>query len=667
MSPIKVNLPFCISMLWFVGALYKSDLSNLDMQSHVHMISFYQQYLWPAYHGVDITAGLGQIIGYQYPSAMHWLGGMLSIFFPSDALRLILFLSIILIYRSLQKVTAAISQSKEETSWILFWLLAFFIGFAEFDSGIGGVLSSTLTTGLVTEAMGMPFYFFLIASCLGPRSQKKTVAEKTFFLSAAILTHAYVGLAAALFFLVHLILERDKKDYLVVLLSAVATSCWWVPYLANISSFGGHTRTELNSIYPASKEALALIAFLSTVAIVQLSQRKSHLSVPEKKIIFSCLSYASLFVILELAFTYARGFNTPIHTYRLYVFIITLLIVVSSKATWPTLQVLLSHKIRRFASWGICIFFCFCTILYLKPFTKDVRLIFNFQTDKGNLTRGLVLSSYTANICPDLRCAHLISDTIRQQKIPIFNILFHESNYLQTRALEAFQFVYPKLFAWHTNYKNRFDQVSDFDVFKVFGIDWVLSDSKSDRIQKYAIKNELVNAQVDLSYENKNLELHHYSLKNNLVDLVGSDSFVVIKNQSPRQLDNIFLFETDWKKYILSEDLPSDNKQNTKPKKENDLKLHVINPMKFIVDLYTGSNSLYVIKILFHKNWQAWDEYGRQIEVIRVSPGFLGIFAHGKITLEFIEAKYEKILTYLSIATMCMLLILMSCQRLRAK
>jgi hypothetical protein len=622
---------FVLAGLFFSGDFLKT----YDASGHVAAAKAIRELFWPAISGWNPRELLGWPQGVFYPSLFHWLAATLSFVINLDlAVKILIALSLLALPISLFVFARSLTKSE---FWSLLITIILFALLLIFPNFLGTGVRSLFQIGLLSNFFVLPFLFLFLASLNWQKPYLSAI-----LLSTTILIHLVAGAVAA-FYLVTLIstrllIEKDKKflNYLkIILVTLLLTSFFWVPMVVSLS-YTSVSRHVSSYFLPN------VFLFLASATILIFAYRRKERNILVLGIvasIFSALNSVDAFLIGKYGTSVVLY---PFHLYRFqpysYLFFSAAILLIIEKSKLGLLVV----KIKSAKPAALLFVFAFIVgYLVLKNPAKLPQA--SFKVDQPSVVSGRFLETFKrSDIDPfwygpqttieegnsySNWAYGLFTDSspnapyVESLKISMAEEKVKEEPFIETKTVD----------------KQRINTL-----LGLFGVNYLvgLNSNPFYSIGSVQIngKTEFLNAGI--VSENSPVEIIHIPLR-------------AINKDWNREVENWWLEKGDVK------DLPyfAQSKKLNLPSADKLASAWIvsenINKTGTKIDLQIDSKEKVpvLIKISYFPYWKAY-ENGKEIPIYRAAPNLMLISAIGKVSLEYKEPVWTKLLYLVSAVTL---------------
>ncbi|MCX6804032.1 MAG: hypothetical protein NTY48_05710 [Candidatus Diapherotrites archaeon] len=651
LAPYAVPFAFTIIYLhlFFVVILpffnYNS-LFSVDMSGHYFSSWYIKEYLFPRASGWNPFFFFGFPQNQFYEPAFSYASALLSFVMPLEyAFKL--FLSIVLVLTPLAGYYCARSFSFGSVASVGIMLGIYGVLLTP-DWTMGGTIMSTISTGLVTHALGLMVFLFFLGVLNKAFFGNKHITKNKYrqIIENKHFTNKYVilsGLLLALLILSHLMsaiagiiallafgafyYKRNsfRPTFLIFLIGIVLSAFWLIPAILTTGFINSITVGNLNSVF------YLFLLFLGFLAYRSISFRNAD-SEP---------IWWFLFALLIILFAGDSLFNATMHYYRfsIFIFILVPILIFSYTKKWQG------------AFFAGALIFCVFLMLSSPHILAEGALKKTIAPLSNGIDgRVLILSLPWQQT----------SEHELQQAIPMMNQTQGARGLYQESSHNA-QLIYDMEYelapygtsGWYVdktsplsdNKDSRFKFISE--QFKLLHITNVIATRQID--PSWILQSKVLNI-FFLNVETNRIEKNTYSLykaaDSNLIDVLH---YTPKKFSGANWADNAkiwFLFNANENNIFVDSDIPQ-----YLGKGNETVSILEKTPTNEYIKFFVDSNIdvPIFIKISFFPNWHAYVN-GKEIKIYQATPNFMLVNTHGIVELKFENTLAENLGYLVSLA-----------------
>lgn len=326
---ILVGLSLVFLGLLIIPFWRSNALEIYDSPGHVGLVWFIKEFSWPQFSGWNPFSLSGWPQGIFYPSFFHWLAAGLSFIVSIEsAIKILISISILsLPFAVFYTIKNTISKEKYWYS-TTFLILIFLIILPNF-LGVG--FRGLFQIGLIPNFVSTPVFLIFIG-LLHSQFKKGKFLWTSLIFAVLIMTHLVAAMMAGAYLLIYSIIlwqsgkSQLKSFILVIIISALLTSFFWLPFLLNFSF------TSL-SVHVSSYRLINLILVVAAAIFAFLSVKSKQTETLALSIIaFFVLSIALVDnFLISNAIDLSQKTLYPFHVYRFqpYAYLVLILASVS--------------------------------------------------------------------------------------------------------------------------------------------------------------------------------------------------------------------------------------------------------------------------------------------------------------------------------------------------
>jgi hypothetical protein len=660
---ILLVISFVGVVLIIIPFIISNNLEGFDAPGQYASAYYIKNFFWPWPSGWNLMFLSGFPQGLFYPPLFHWLVATLSFIIPLIlSYKIILAVAIFLFPIIFFVLSLSIFKNYllSSTALIMVSILYYF------DLGLNDNLFSDIYFGMAPHLFSLTIFLAYVYFLIKLISNYKKWTTASFLLAILIITHPITGFVALLLGAICLILSWPnsnlKHSFLKHLFfGCLISSWWWLPALINISYIsGGNASAKAESVILLFTPLVFIISFLTF-------KIKSNLS-----ILFRAIAVFNFLIItLYLVSNLFPLHNFPIHFSRFLIYPLLLAPI--------QLVFFLQKKNIDWQKLNLVFLFCFCFYIFnfriipIGPFGLNIL----GNVEKNWLGGRFISSGDSKNLDDRFHVAKIKLAT--EYNLPNFGGLFVESSangWFIMSLTRSWDKITPD-FIWA--YKDLKDVINLDWGSRVFGINYEyrISDkkpseeeidfiAKKESLLKYSNNYKKEGQDLDFKinrqrllddeqsvslFDDKNWILYYQSLYK-----INDSSIAEALSVKPVNIEKSWLINirkwwtTDWLKIENSlnvYDKPvlvyKANTENWQLNSENkNLALEFNKKMdSFVVDASSLKNSAPIyVKVSYFPFWQAFDEFGKKLEIYKASPNFMLVYGHGKITFKYINPAY---------------------------
>lgn len=687
---------FITGLILIIGPFFiRNNLEGFDTAGQIASVYYIRNYFWPWPSGWNsmLLAGFPQ--GVVYTPFFHWLSAAVSFVLPIKvAFKLLLSGAII----SFPVVYLLLSKKVLKNGLIAGAGLLLASLFYYFDLGLNDNLFSDLYFGMAPHLFSVTLFFTYIYALYTFSEENKNWYWAGLLLALCIVTHVFTGTAAVLLGIIVLILSYKnantfKNAIKHLILGAVLSVWWWLPFILNINYVSGSDNYSI-----VSPIILLLMPVILLVNLAAFLKNENNNTVLIKSLsIFSSLIIVAFLIAINHSID-----SFPIHFSRFIIYsllltpILLLYVLTKIKLNW--------HKINLSLIFIFSFYFFFFKITPVGPF--DTYILNNvkqyYENGRAIVTGG---SRYL-----DDRFHITRTKLAVEAGIPTSEGLFVESSvsgWFIMSMMKSWENTVPT-FVWA--YKDLKDVADLSWGTKVFGVNYEyrINDRKPSSEEKDLLnkvdtststkeivkneekfdslneeKSEFVKAlekKEKSKQEFAEREERNLSFKLDRKKLTDDERIMSIfaegetpfYYQSFYQINDTTIAEAlsvrpidinnNWRsltqKWWSTNWLASTStgvytkpalvyRKNTKfwnlADRPTNLKVEDVGKKmdQFKVDATEFNKSVPIyVKVSYFPFWRAYDDSGKELEIYKTSPNFMLVYGKGMITFKYIEPWY---------------------------
>lgn len=658
-------------VLIIVPFLFSNNLEGFDSVGHLANAYYIKEAFWPWPDGWNMMTLSGYPQGLFYPSLFHWLAAALSFIMPLALAFKLLIVSAALAFPIVVFLLAKKLFNSDKIACFATTIVSIFYFF---EIAISGNLFSDLFYGMFSHLFSLTILLLYLYFLFNSLNNKKHWRAAGIFLGLTLLSHIITGVVAFLFAIILIILSKNdfvrlKSLLKHLLIGALISACWWLPFLINVSYTSGSNASRVSEPI-----VLLLIPFIIILNIFTFRKKT------EPALFFKAISVLSTLIFIGCLLGNSLNIDSlAIHSARFVIYPILLAplsltyLIFQSKINWKSLNL------------GViaCFFFYvfFFRIIPVGPFATDIIDKVENSWQEG---RAIVIgnSSYL-----DARFHSTRMKLAMEHNMPIFEGLFVESSangwYIMS-LLNSWD-SYRQNFVWA--YTNLQDVDNIAWGAEIFGINYEyrLSDKspKEDKIsliesrEKQLVSRSASSTKNAYSKEASNLyfKIQKEDVANNtrIMEIMG-ESRPGLYFQTLYKINNTGLAEalsvapiniennwddnvkkwwtTDWLKatstsfYDYSKPIlvygAEPSEWELAPRNKN---LDLVSVGKrmdtFVVDASVINRAAPIyVKVGYFPFWKAYDQFGHELKIYKSSPNFMLVYGRGIITFKYQKPWY---------------------------
>ncbi len=653
---------------WFFWLLYLSplllitggNLSGWDLNGHLYASKGFRDHIWPWLSGWNPDQLMGYPQGYFYPSLSHWLVGGLSKLLPLK----ISFYSFFVLnwaitpFLLVKLASVAPKDSPSKTRLTLFTGAA--VSSLIFErSVLGGDLNGLFSLGLINQTLSLNlllgFFIFLTKNAFEPRNSYAVNAG--IFLGLTILSHAFIGLSGITCGIGYLFLNKNKfsskiKEWLKVYSIGFFISLAWVgPFFEHRYFRSGvpSSFTFLDFIKDINWASFLGLGFsIATFTLFWLKIWKTKNSTDISSVNSSKRNQSATGIILSFLaplLCFVVGFSVleiiapefifkflPIHLYRFYSLIITLVIFSSAVFSFDFIE-------RRFSSKMAKTFLFFFVIMGAVSgglrFLRSPTIRAQIDDIKSPSARVLTVMGMQNPV--RAYAPHFYNDLLSEKEFKLGSGLFVESSKMSTFTLNAIREAYLSGFVWGVEKIPVMPHLA-IQHLKILGIQSIVSDlPASPALTKNVLFKDPKKYSLKFNLEwNKRVSgsLYRYELNFPLIERIESPKFFQDKDLWPDIVLNWWtLAEKQNEIPILSE---ADSSPASVASK---VSLTHLSSNTISIQSDCQSPCWHYLRIPYFDNWKLSSPNSGLLRM--AAPYFMAIKGQGNMTLNFVRTPFE--------------------------
>ncbi len=583
-----------------VRPFLNSNIFFRDMLGHFFASWYQKNYIFPEIFGWNPYFFGGYMQNRFYPPLFSYLSAFFGNFIGLEtAFKFLIVFSVLLIPFSAYFLCRKIGFDIKESLISVFLIVSTLFMFSRLD--MGGTFHGAFETGLVTSLFALPFLLFYFSILF---SGEERPILLTLLFSTVLLSHPYMAIVAAIGWLSVVFcryFEDQRTVFLVkhIILSALLTAFWTVPFLLNIEGFSiGGFGTDFAGFYLLDK--LPLIIWTGLFGFLGYNYFS-------KKKVFS---YLSTFLAFLTFFMFLGSRYASLRVYRFGLFFYMFL----------PLLFLSFFKLTNFSK-NIFLVLTGLALIFSPSIAFNQRGNIGFEID--DVGEGRILVAASSNSQPTSLFYHHAVPMVSGN--PGVKGLFVESspNAPYFQALEGF--VEPDTFLWANRPSRRSSRSPEnlSDYLNFFGVNYVFHDSEDflEDLNKFE--------EIDIQYYDGEFSL--YSVGNtSYVEVFEGEMSSVESELWADEVDNWF-YEGDFSKLLVEENFKGDSENFV----GGDVNvLEVSDSQDFWrVETEFEEDKPILFKVSYDSGWKAYSEEG-SLDVYRASPNFVLVKGSGEIILE---------------------------------
>jgi hypothetical protein len=235
---IIVGISVLLAALLAVPFWGSGSLEIYDSPGHVGLVWYLKEHLWPNFSGWNPFFLTGWPQGIFYPSLFHWVSATLSFLIGiENSIKLIILLGILSVpFSAYYAVKNTITERK-------YWLPATFlvlVFLAVLPNFLGIGFRGLFQIGLIPNFISTPILLVFIGLVHSQLKKGKFIWSPLIF-AVLILIHLVAAISAGIYLLIYSLTLwwskelKTKSLILLIAISGLVTSFFWVPFLLNFS------------------------------------------------------------------------------------------------------------------------------------------------------------------------------------------------------------------------------------------------------------------------------------------------------------------------------------------------------------------------------------------------------------------------------------------------
>ncbi|HEX7456764.1 MAG TPA: hypothetical protein VF303_04900 [Candidatus Nanoarchaeia archaeon] len=334
---ILISLTIISAFLAFL--FWRNPLTVYDAAGHVSLVRTIAGDFWPKMAGWNANELLGWPQGVFYPSFFHWLAATLSFLTGiSTAIKLLISAALVALPASIYCFASTFTQDKR---WATIITIVLFLLLLLLPNFLGTGVPALFQIGLLSNFFVLPLLFLFLANL----HRERSCLLPALLLSVIVLTHIVASIVAVLYLVLFVasnslagkLTRRLLVTYFeMLLLVAVLTSFFWVPFVFNLEYTSGSRHV---SSYFLPNITVFIISFASGL----YSWRKKEGNIFILSIFSSFIAFVAVVDAFLIRNNGTSFFLYPFHVYRFQPFAYLLL---------TTAVMITASKFIKFDRWG---------------------------------------------------------------------------------------------------------------------------------------------------------------------------------------------------------------------------------------------------------------------------------------------------------------------------
>ncbi len=618
-------------LAWLVAA---SDLSNWDAAGHVAAVEYAARHFWPWPYGWNHLSLFGAPQGYLYPPLVHWVAaGLAQVVSAEAALKLLVVPALLLQPAALLGVLRRAQVRGRDAFAGGALAIALLL---ESRYQVGGEAFGTLVVGLLPAAIAHPLMLAAVCRLHDAATEERAVGPAGLLAGLVLLSHVFVTMGLALWGAVLALTVFRAQGRAgwgrlarVGGLALLVGSAWLVPFLASTEHATGLPIPGLFLAFYFAQMGAPADVLVVALAVAGVAAVVKPALAPRLLGLFALVTLLAAVLLDEVDAVHPLP---ALHVHRLLPFILVPAFawagaVLARLARWPAVALAAAMLLHATAT--------------LRANTA-VALRHELELPRQALQRdgrGLTCDGTQGPLWRS-QAPHVLHTTLTRAGQPMAQGLFVESSatspYTQSVGLE----LWPDFVWWGVQARPAVPEHAGAHL-RMLGVQWLLSrqpvaDAQLAEVRQ-VMRGELPatyrvdGVPLELRLDYRRLDVPVAELVEQGVRTAAGAQWTPLVDEWWKEGDPSWLPVESATPLDFEAPLPGERAVMVAPTEAE----------AFDLEVQAAAERWVYVKVPYFSRWQATDERGARLRVLRAGAQMMAVRARGPVHFRFVRAWYE--------------------------